>query len=68
MPPYKPSHLAAQYLHSAHVYLEYVMHTLAMLHRQHEAMHIACGTLDLNTLDITDVFDGIVLTASRDLA
>lgn len=30
-------------------------------------MRIACNSLDLNTLDITDVFDGIAATASRDL-
>ncbi|KAH0835892.1 hypothetical protein J3R83DRAFT_9785 [Lanmaoa asiatica] len=67
-PPYKPSHLAAQYLRSAHVYLDYVTHTLATLHRQHESVRIACSSLDFNTLDITDVFDGIAVTASRDLA
>lgn len=31
-------------------------------------MRIACSSLDLNTLDITDVFDGIAVTASRDLS
>lgn len=66
-PPYKPSHLAAQYLRSAHVHLDYITHTLATLHRQHEAVRIACSSLDLNTLDITDVFDGISATAARDL-
>ncbi|KAF8137319.1 putative peripheral membrane protein [Boletus edulis] len=67
-PPYKPSHLAAQYLRDAHVYLDYVTHTLATLHRQHEAIRIARSSLDFNTLDITDVFDGIAVIASRDLA
>ncbi|KAG9313565.1 hypothetical protein JVU11DRAFT_5892 [Chiua virens] len=67
-PPYKPSHLASQYLRNAHVYLDYITHTLATLRRQHEAIRIACSSLDLNTLDITDVFDGIAVTASRDLA
>ncbi|KIJ15923.1 hypothetical protein PAXINDRAFT_168901 [Paxillus involutus ATCC 200175] len=66
-PPYKPSQLAAQYLHSAHVYLEHITHTLATLHRQSQAVQIACSSLDLNVLTITDVFDGIASTANKEL-
>jgi autophagy-related protein 11 len=68
MPPNKPSHLTAQYLRSTHVYLDYVTHTLATLHRQHEAIRIACSSLDVYTLNITNMFDGIALTATRDFA
>ncbi|KAF9225984.1 hypothetical protein BS17DRAFT_750485 [Gyrodon lividus] len=66
-PPYKPSQLASQYLHSAHGYLEHITHTLATLHRQSQAVQIACSSLDLNVLAITDVFDGIASTANKDL-
>ncbi|KAF9239828.1 putative peripheral membrane protein [Melanogaster broomeanus] len=66
-PPYKPSQLAAQYLRSAHAHLEHITHTLATLHRQHQAVQIACSSLDLNVLSITDVFDGIASTATKDL-
>ncbi|KAG6335512.1 hypothetical protein ID866_3584 [Astraeus odoratus] len=66
-PPYKPSQLAASYLRNAHVFLEHVNHTLATLHRQHQAVKIASGSLELNVLAITDAFEGIVATASKDL-
>lgn len=66
-PPYKPSQLAASYLRTAHVFLDYINHTLATLHRQHQAVKISSGTLDLHALAITDAFEAIVLTASRDL-
>ncbi|KIK99177.1 hypothetical protein PAXRUDRAFT_569510 [Paxillus rubicundulus Ve08.2h10] len=66
-PPYRPSQLAAQYLHSAHAYLEHITHMLATLHRQSQAVQIACSSLDLNVLTITDVFDGIASTANKEL-
>ncbi|KAL4066994.1 hypothetical protein V8B97DRAFT_1874301 [Scleroderma yunnanense] len=66
-PPYKPSQLAASYLRSAHVFLEYINHTLSTLHRQHQAISISSGTLDLHVLAITDAFDSIVATATKDL-
>ncbi|KAG2363479.1 putative peripheral membrane protein [Suillus spraguei] len=66
-PPYRPSQLAASYLRTAHTHLEHVVHTVATLHRQHQATRIASSSLELNVLAIADVFDGIALTARKDL-
>ncbi|OJA17862.1 hypothetical protein AZE42_05905, partial [Rhizopogon vesiculosus] len=66
-PPYRPSQLAASYLRTARTHLEHVVHTAATLHRQHQAARIACSSLELNALAISDVFDGIAVTARKDL-
>jgi hypothetical protein len=66
-PPYRPSQLAASYLRTAHTHLEYIVHTAATLHRQHQAARIASSSLELNVLAISDVFDGIAVTARKDL-
>ena len=42
------------FLCSAHVFLEYIIHTLTTLHRQHQAIKISSGTLNLHVLVITD--------------
>ncbi|KAH7925090.1 hypothetical protein BV22DRAFT_461076 [Leucogyrophana mollusca] len=66
-PPFRPSQLAASYLHNAHAHLDHITHTLSTLHRQHQAIQIASSSLDLNVLAITDVFDGMAGTAGKDL-
>ncbi|KAG1736138.1 putative peripheral membrane protein [Suillus paluster] len=66
-PPYRPSQLAASYLRTTHTHLEHIVHTAATLHRQHQAARIACSSLELNVLAIADVFDGIAMTARKDL-
>lgn len=66
-PPYRPSQLTASYLRTAHIHLEHIVHTVATLHRQHQAARIACSSLELNVLAISDVFDGIAATARKDL-
>ncbi|KAG2142447.1 putative peripheral membrane protein [Suillus clintonianus] len=66
-PPYRPSQLASSYLRTAHIHLEYIVHTVATLHRQHQAARIASSSLELNVLAIADVFDGIAVTARKDL-
>ncbi|KAG1902186.1 putative peripheral membrane protein [Suillus fuscotomentosus] len=66
-PPYRPPQLAASYIRTAHTHLEHVVHTVATLHRQHQAARIASGSLELNVLAIADVFDGIAMTARKDL-
>ncbi|KAG2139502.1 putative peripheral membrane protein [Suillus cothurnatus] len=66
-PPYRPSQLAASYLRTAHTHLEHIVHTVATLHRQHQAARIASSSLELNVLTIADVFDGIAMTARKDL-
>ncbi|KAG1745295.1 putative peripheral membrane protein [Suillus lakei] len=66
-PPYRPSQLAASYLRTAHTHLEHIVHTVATLHRQHQAARIASSSLELNVLAIADVFDGIAVTVRKDL-
>lgn len=66
-PPYRPSQLASSYLRTAHTHLEHIVHTVATLHRQHQAAQIASSSLELNVLAIADVFDGIAMTARKDL-
>ena len=55
------------FLCSARVFLEYIIHTLATLHRQHQVIKISSSTLDLHVLAITDAFKGIVAKATNDL-
>ena len=55
------------FLRSARVFLEYIIHTLATLHRQHQVIKISSSTLDLHVLAITDAFEGIVAKATNDL-
>jgi len=66
-PPYRPSQLAASYLRTARTHLEHIVHTVSTLHRQHQAARIAFSSLELNVLAISDVFDGIAVTARKDL-
>ncbi|KAG2117345.1 putative peripheral membrane protein [Suillus discolor] len=66
-PPYRPPQLAASYIRTAHTHLEHIVHTVATLHRQHQAVRIASSSLELNVLAIADVFDGIAMTARKDL-
>lgn len=66
-PPFRPSQLAASYLRTAHVHHESITNILVSLHYQHEAIRIACGSLDLNVLAIVDTFEGIAVGSRREL-
>ncbi|KAF9467733.1 hypothetical protein BDZ94DRAFT_1155481 [Collybia nuda] len=66
-PPFRPSQLAASYLRTAHIHHEHITNTLVSMHYQHEAIRIACGSLDLNVLAIVDTFEGIAVGSRREL-
>lgn len=67
-PPFRPSLLAPSYLRAVHTHHEYVAHTQNTLRFQHEAVRIACSSLDLNVLAIADAFESISGGARRELA
>lgn len=66
-PPFRPSQLAASYLHTSHTHHEHISHTVAALHCQHEAIRIASSSLDLNVLAIVDTFEGLAAGSRREL-
>ncbi|PCH35298.1 hypothetical protein WOLCODRAFT_139840 [Wolfiporia cocos MD-104 SS10] len=67
-PPFRLSQLATSYLHTAHTHDAHIQLTLSALHRQHAALRIASGALDLHVLAISDVFEGVAGGAERELA
>lgn len=66
-PPFRPSQLAASYLHTAHIHHEHITQKLISLHYQHEAIRIASSSLDLNVFTIIDTFEGIAVGSRREL-
>lgn len=66
-PPFRPSQLAASYLHTAHIHHEHITQMLISLHYQHGAIRIASSSLDLNVLAIVDTFEGIAAGSRREL-
>lgn len=49
------------------VHHEHITNLLNSLHYQHDAIRIACGSLELNGLAIVDAFEGIAAGARREL-
>ncbi|KAI0049190.1 hypothetical protein FA95DRAFT_921642 [Auriscalpium vulgare] len=66
-PPFRPSQLGDSYMRAAHAHHQSTTHTFATLKYQQTALRIASGSLDLNVLAITDVFDGVAAGAQREL-
>ncbi|KAK7048417.1 ATG11 domain-containing protein [Favolaschia claudopus] len=66
-PPFRPSQLGTSYLRTAHNHKEHVIHILATLHSQHDALRVALAGLDKHVLAIVGTFDGVAINCRRDL-
>ncbi|KAF5390754.1 hypothetical protein D9757_004449 [Collybiopsis confluens] len=66
-PPFRPSQLAASYLHTAHAHHEQINHFAVSLQFQFEAARIASRSLDMNVLAILDTFEGIASGSRKEL-
>jgi autophagy-related protein 11 len=66
-PPFRPSQLGASYHRAAQAHQESVSRTLDSLRCQQSALRIASTALDLNVLNVADVFDGVAAGAHREL-
>jgi autophagy-related protein 11 len=66
-PPFRPSQLGASYHRAALAHQQSITHTLESMRCQHSALRIASTVLDLNVLNVADVFDGVAAGAHREL-
>jgi autophagy-related protein 11 len=66
-PPFRPSQLGASYHRAAQAHQQSISRTLDSLRCQHSALRIASTALDLNVLNVADVFDGVAAGARREL-
>ncbi|KAI0250611.1 putative peripheral membrane protein [Lactifluus subvellereus] len=66
-PPFRPSQLGASYHRAAQAHQQSVSRTLDSLRCQQSALRIASTALDLNVLNVADVFDGVAMGAHREL-
>jgi autophagy-related protein 11 len=66
-PPFRPSQLGASYHRAAQAHQQSVSRTLDSLRYQQSALRIASTALDLNVLNVADVFDGVAAGAHREL-
>ncbi|KAI9507608.1 putative peripheral membrane protein [Russula earlei] len=66
-PPFKPSQLSASYHRAALAHQQSTARTLESLRCQQSALRIASTVLDLNVLNVADVFDGVAAGAHREL-
>ncbi|KAH9998573.1 hypothetical protein BJV77DRAFT_1156392 [Russula vinacea] len=66
-PPFKPSQLGASYHRAALAHQQSIARTLESLRCQQSALRIASTVLDLNVLNVADVFDGVAAGAHREL-
>ncbi|KAH9061060.1 putative peripheral membrane protein [Lactarius vividus] len=66
-PPFQPSQLGASYHRAAQAHLQSISRTLDSLRYQQSALQIASTALDLNVLNVADVFDGVAAGARREL-
>jgi autophagy-related protein 11 len=66
-PPFKPTQLGASYHRAAQAHQQSVSRTLDSLRCQQSALRIASTALDLNVLNVADVFDGVAAGAHREL-
>jgi autophagy-related protein 11 len=66
-PPFKPSQLGASYHRAALAHEQSIARTLESMRCQHSALRIASTVLDLNVLNVADVFDGVAAGAQREL-
>jgi autophagy-related protein 11 len=66
-PPFRPSQLGASYHRAAQAHQQSVSRTLDSLRCQQSALRIASTALDLNVLNVADVFDGVAAGAHREL-
>ncbi|KAI9458624.1 putative peripheral membrane protein [Lactarius psammicola] len=66
-PPFRPSQLGASYHRAAQAHQQSISRTLDSLRCQQSALQIASTALDLNVLNVADVFDGVAAGARREL-
>ncbi len=66
-PPFRPSQLGASYHRAALAHQQSTARTLESLRCQQSALQIASTVLDLNVLNVADVFDGVAAGAHREL-
>jgi autophagy-related protein 11 len=66
-PPFRPSQLGASYHRAALAHQQSISRTLESLRCQQSALRIASTVLDLNVLNVADVFDGVAAGAHREL-
>jgi autophagy-related protein 11 len=66
-PPFRPSQLGASYHRAALAHQQSIARTLESLRCQQSALRIASTVLDLNVLNVADVFDGVAAGARREL-
>ncbi|KAH9171318.1 putative peripheral membrane protein [Lactarius sanguifluus] len=66
-PPFRPSQFGASYHRAAQAHQQSISRTLDSLRCQQSALQIASTALDLNVLNVADVFDGIAAGARREL-
>jgi autophagy-related protein 11 len=66
-PPFKPAQLGASYHRAALAHQQSIARTLESMRCQHSALRIASTVLDLNVLNVADVFDGVAAGAQREL-
>ena len=66
-PPFRPSQLGASYHRSAQAHQQSISRTLDSLRCQQSALRIASTALDLNVLNVADVFDAVAAGARREL-
>ena len=66
-PPFRPSQLGASYHRAAQAHQQSISRTLDSLRCQQSALRIASTALDLNVLNVADVFDGVAAGARREL-
>lgn len=66
-PPIRPSQVGASYHRAAQAHQQSITRTLDSLRCQQSALRIASTALDLNVLNVADVFDGVAAGARREL-
>ncbi|KAH9962908.1 hypothetical protein BC827DRAFT_1195700 [Russula dissimulans] len=66
-PPFRPSQLGASYHRAAMAHQQSIARTMESLRYQQSALRIASTVLDLNVLNVADVFDGVAVGAHREL-
>ncbi|KAI0298723.1 putative peripheral membrane protein [Multifurca ochricompacta] len=66
-PPFRPSQWGVSYHRAAQAHQQSISRTLDSLKYQQSALQIASTALDLNVLNVADVFDGITAGATREL-
>ncbi|KAI0266091.1 putative peripheral membrane protein [Gloeopeniophorella convolvens] len=67
-PPFRPSQLGASYHRAAQAHQQSISHILDSLRYQQSSLRIASTALDLNVLNVADVFEGVAAGAHRELS